>query len=151
VGVFADLQQEGKVRWVGLSNVSVDEIEAARDIVEVATVQNRLNPFFNESPHDGVVKYCNENGIGYLAYSPVGGGRLNKKLPGHPVLQPIAEAHGASAHSVVLAWVAARAPNVIVIPGARTVEHVLDSAASAELVLSPEELQAIDEGEFSTA
>jgi aryl-alcohol dehydrogenase-like predicted oxidoreductase len=81
VGVFADLQQEGKVRWVGLSNVSVDEIEAARDIVEVATVQNRLNPFFNESPHDGVVKYCNENGIGYLAYSPVGGGRLNKNGP----------------------------------------------------------------------
>jgi aryl-alcohol dehydrogenase-like predicted oxidoreductase len=151
VGVFADLQQEGKVRWVGLSNVSVHEIEAARDIVDVATVQNRLNPFFNESPHDGAVKYCNENGIGYLAYSPVGGGRLNKKLPGNPVLQPIAEAHGASPHSVVLAWVAARAPNVIVIPGARTVEHVLDSAASAAVELSPEELQAIHEGECSTA
>ncbi|UCC75117.1 MAG: aldo/keto reductase [Gemmatimonadota bacterium] len=151
VGAFAELQQEGKVRWLGLSNVSVDEIGAARGIVGVATVQNRFNPFFHESPHDGAIKYCNENGIGYLAYSPVGGGRLNKKLPGHPVLDPIATARRASPHAVVLAWVLARSPNVIVIPGARTVEHVVDSASSAELELSAEELKAIDDGEFSTA
>jgi aryl-alcohol dehydrogenase-like predicted oxidoreductase len=150
VGAFAELQQEGKVRWVGLSNVSANEIEVARGIVEVASVQNRFNPFFHESPHDGAIKYCADNGIGYLAYSPVGGGRLNKKLPGHPVVQPIAEAHGATPHAVVLAWVLAQAPNVIVIPGARTVEHVLDSAAATTLELSAEELRAIDEGEFST-
>ena len=119
--------------------------------VEVATVQNRFNPFFHESPHGGTIKYCTDNGIGYLAYSPVGGGRLNKKLPGHPVVQPIAEARGATPHAVVLAWVLAQAPNVIIIPGARTEGHALDSAAAAELELSPEELQAIDEGEFSTA
>jgi aryl-alcohol dehydrogenase-like predicted oxidoreductase len=151
VGAFAELQQEGKVRWVGLSNVSAGEIEAAQSIVEVATVQNRFNPFFDESPHDGALKHCTDNGIGYLAYSPVGGGRLNKKLPGHPVLQPIAKAHGASPHAVVLAWALARSPNVIVIPGARTVDHAVDSAGSAELELSPGELRAIDEGEFSTA
>ncbi len=151
VGAFAELQQEGKVHWVGLSNVSVNELEAAQGIVQVASVQNRFNPFFHESPHDGVIKYCNDNGIGYLAYSPVGGGRLNKKLPDHPVVGPIAEAHGVSTHAVVLAWVLARSPNVIIIPGARTVEHVLDSAGSAELELSAEELRAIDEGEFSTA
>lgn len=151
VGAFAELQQEGKVRWVGLSNVSVNELEAAQGIVEVASVQNRFNPFFDESPHDGVIKYCNDKGIGYLAYSPVGGGRLNKKLPDHPVVGPIAEAHGASPHAVVLAWVLARSPNVIAIPGARTVDHVLDSAGAAALGLSPGELRAIDEGEFSTA
>ncbi|UCC82510.1 MAG: aldo/keto reductase [Gemmatimonadota bacterium] len=151
VGAFAELRQEGKLRWVGLSNVSVNEIETAQGIVEVAAVQNRFSPFFHELPHDGVIKYCTDNKIGYLAYSPVGGGRLNKKLPGHPVVGPIAEAHSASTHAVVLAWAVARAPNVIVIPGARTVEHVLDSAGAAELELSPEELQAIEEGEFSTA
>jgi aryl-alcohol dehydrogenase-like predicted oxidoreductase len=151
VGAFAELQQEGKVRWVGLSNVSPAEIEVALDIVEVASVQNRYNPFFDESPHEGTIKYCTDNGIGYLAYSPVGGGRLNKKLPGHPVLEPIARAHNASPHAVVLAWALARAPNVIVIPGARTVEHARDSAGAAELELSTEELRAIDEGEFSTA
>ena len=120
LGAIAELQQEGKVRWAGLSNVSVAEIEEARRIVDVQTVQNRLNSFFGESPHDGVVKYCQDNGIGYLAYSPVGGGRLNKKLTGHPALQPIARAQGASPHAVVLAWVLAHAPNVIAIPGART-------------------------------
>jgi len=150
VGAFAELQQEGKVRWVGLSNVSPAEIEVARGIVEVASVQNRFNPFFHESPRDGAIKYCADYGIGYLAYSPVGGGRLNKRLPGHPVLEPIARAHNASPHAVVLAWALARSPNVIVIPGARTVEHARDSAGAGELELSPEELRAIDEGEFST-
>jgi aryl-alcohol dehydrogenase-like predicted oxidoreductase len=151
VAAFAELQREGKVRWVGLSNVSTDQIRAARGIVEVTTVQNRFNPFYKESPHDGVIKYCNDNRIGYLAYSPVGGGRLNLKLPGHPVMQPIADAHGASPHTVALAWALARSPGVIVIPGARTVEHAVDSASGADLELSPEELRAIDEGEFSTA
>ncbi len=151
LSAVAELQQEGKVRWAGLSNVSVAEIEEARRIADVQTVQNRLNPFFSESPHDGVVKYCRDNGIGFLAYSPVGGGRLNKKLPDQPALKPIADAHGVSPHAVVLAWVLAHAPNVIAIPGARTVEHAVDSAAAADLVLTNEELRSIDEAEFSTA
>ena len=83
VGALADLQREGKIRWIGLSNVSVAEIKAAESIAEVATVQNRLNPFFREAIETGVVRYCGERGIGFLAYSPTGGGRLTKKLPGH--------------------------------------------------------------------
>lgn len=150
VGALADLQREGKVRWIGLSNVSVSLIEAARELVEVVTVQNRLNPFFREALEDGVVNYCSDKGIGFLAYSPVGGGRLNKKLPDHPVVRQIAERHGISAHAAVLAWVLTRAPNVIVIPGARTVEHAVDSAGAAEIVLEDEELEAIDDAEFST-
>lgn len=151
IGALAELREAGKVRWVGLSNVSVEEIRAAEELVPVATVQNRLSPFFREALETGVVKYCADKGIGFLAYSPVGGGRLNKKLPGHPALTPIAQRHGASPHAVVLAWVRAQAANVIVIPGARTVEHALDSVASAELELSAEELTAIDKAEFSIA
>jgi aryl-alcohol dehydrogenase-like predicted oxidoreductase len=151
VGSIADLQREGKVRWVGLSNVSVDEIEAARGMLDVVTVQNRLSPFFREALRTSVVKHCDDNGIGFLAYSPVGGGRLNKKLPDHPVLGRIAAAHGASNHAVVLAWVLAQGPSVIIIPGARTVEHALDSVSAADLVLSEDELGAIDAAEFSTA
>jgi aryl-alcohol dehydrogenase-like predicted oxidoreductase len=150
-GALADLQREGKVRWVGLSNVSVDEIRTAQEIVEVATVQNRLNPFFREAVGAGVVKYCDDNGIGFLAYSPVGGGRLNKTLPDHPALKPIARKHRCSAHAVVLAWVLSQSPSVIVIPGARTVEHALDSVSSADLELSEEELGAVDVAAFSTA
>ena len=123
----------------------------ARAVAPITTVQNRLNPFFRESLTGGVVGYCAEQGIGFLAYSPTGGGRLNRKLPGHPVLTPIAARHGRSAHAVVLAWVLAQSPTVIVIPSARTVEHALDSVGAADLTLSAEDLAAIDAAEFSPA
>jgi aryl-alcohol dehydrogenase-like predicted oxidoreductase len=151
VGALAGLREAGKIRRIGLSNVTVAEIEEARRVVEIASVQNRLNPFFRESMSGGVVNYCLENDIAFIAYSPLGGGRLNKKLSGHPVVESIADRHGTSAHSVVLAWVLARAPNVIAIPGARTVEHALDSAGAAELRLGEEELEEIDAAEFSRA
>jgi aryl-alcohol dehydrogenase-like predicted oxidoreductase len=148
VGMLAELQGAGKIQWVGLSNVSVDQINAARRHVEVVTVQNRLNPFFREAITDGVVEHCERLGIGFLAYSPVGGGRLNKKLPDHPLVRQIADKHRASPHAVVLAWVLEQASNVIVIPGARTVAHAQDSVAAGELRLEPEELRDLDEAEF---
>jgi aryl-alcohol dehydrogenase-like predicted oxidoreductase len=151
VGALAGLQREGKVRWVGLSNVSVSEIREAESEVPVTSVQNRLNPFFREALAQGVVEYCTAQGIGFLAYSPIGGGRLNRKLPGHPVLQPMATRLGVTPHALVLAWVLARSPAVIVIPSARTVEHALDSIAAAELQLSEADLSAITTAEFSRA
>ena len=151
VGALADLRREEKIRWVGLSNVTVEEIRAASAIVPVTTVQNRLNPFFREALETGVVAHCAREGIGFLAYSPVGGGRLNLKLPTMDALRPIAEAHGASPHAVVLAWVLAQGPTVILIPGARTVEHALDSVRAASFVLTHDELAAIDSAEFSRA
>ncbi|HYF38553.1 MAG TPA: aldo/keto reductase [Gemmatimonadales bacterium] len=151
VGALADLQAQGKIRWIGLSNVSVSEIREAESQARVTTVQNRLNPFFRESLAEGVVEYCTGKGIGFLAYSPIGGGRLNRKLPGHPVLQPMATRLGVSTHALVLAWVLARSPAVIVIPSARTVEHALDSITAAELQLSEAELSAITAAEFSRA
>ena len=148
IGALAELQRSGKVRWLGLSNVSVREIDAARRQIQVATVQNRLNPWFRESLTEGVLAHCTTLGIGFLAYSPVGGGRLNKKLPDHPVVQDVARRHGASPHAVVLAWVLAQAPNVIVIPGARTEAHALDSVAAGRLSLTEEELQRLTDAEF---
>jgi aryl-alcohol dehydrogenase-like predicted oxidoreductase len=136
---------------VGLSNVSIAEIEEARKIVTVTSVQNRLNPFFREAVETGVVRHCAEHGLGFLAYSPVGGGRLNKKLPTHDVVAALAERHGATAHQVVLAWVQAQGSTVIPIPSARTVEHAISSARAAALALSTEELAAIDRAEFSRA
>ena len=151
MGAFADLQREGKIRWVGLSNVSVPQIWEASSVVPVTTVQNRLNPFFREALGQGVVEYCESRGMGFLAYSPIGGGRLNRKLPAHPVLQPIAARLGATPHAVVLAWVLAQSPSVIVIPSARTLEHVLDSVSAAGLALSESDLSAINAAEFSRA
>jgi aryl-alcohol dehydrogenase-like predicted oxidoreductase len=151
VGELARLREAGKVRWVGLSNVTAAQIGEAQAIVPIAAVQNRLNPFFRESVAGGVVRACEERGIGFLAYSPTGGGRLTLKLPGHPVLAGIARRHGVSAHAVVLAWVLARSPAVIVIPSARTVEHARDSVTASGLALTAEDLSAIEDAEFSRA
>ncbi len=151
VGALAELRAEGKIRWVGLSNVSVAQIEEARTIAPITTVQNRLSPFFREALERGVVAHCDAQGIGFLAYSPVGGGRLNRKLPDHPVVRPIAERHGVSAHAVVLAWVLAQGSAVIPIPGGRTAEHVRDAIGAADVRLSPADLAAIGRATFSTA
>lgn len=151
IDALAELQAEGKIRWLGLSNVSVAEIEAARGRAEIVSVQNRLNPFFREAVEDGVVAHCDAEGLGFLAYSPVGGGRLNKKLPQIAALDPIARRHGVSVHAVVLAWVLAQGRSVVVIPAARREAHVRDSQAAARVQLSADELTAIDEAEFSIA
>ncbi|HEU4828046.1 MAG TPA: aldo/keto reductase [Gemmatimonadales bacterium] len=151
MGAFARLLEEGKILRVGLSNVSVEQIERARGVVPITSVQNRLNPFFRESIEEGVVAHCTEQGLGFLAYSPTGGGRLNRKLPDHGVVQAVAAAHGASPHAVVLAWVLAQGPTIIALSSARKPEHARDSAAASELQLSAEELRALDEAEFSTA
>ena len=151
VGALAALREAGKLRWIGLSNVSVAQVREAQGIAPVTTVQNRLNPFFREALTGGVVSYCAEQGIGFLAYSPTGGGRLNRKLPEHPVVAPIAARLGVSAHAVVLAWVLAQGPTVIVIPSARSVEHALDGVGAGDLALAPDDLAAIDGAEFSRA
>jgi len=151
IGALARLREAGKIRRIGLSNVSVGEIREAQRIAPITSVQNRLNPFFREALTGGVVRYCAEQGIGFLAYSPTGGGRLTRKLPRHAVLVPIAKRHGVSEHAVVLAWVLAQSSTVLAIPSARTVDHLLDSVGAADLVLGADELAAIDAGDFSRA
>lgn len=150
VGALKELQNTGKVRWLGLSNVSTAQIEEAEAVADIKTVQNRLSPFFREAIRDGVVEYCAKKGIAFLAYSPVGGGRLNKKLPGHPVLAPIAGTHGTTPHAIVLAWVLAQSPSVVVIPAARSAENAINSTTVTDIELTPGEMAAIDEAEFST-
>lgn len=149
VGALKDLRDAGKLRWAGLSNVSVAQIDEARAILPVTTVQNRLNPFFREAIETGVVAHCAQLGIGFLAYSPLGGGRLNRKLPDHPVLQDLAARHDASAHAVALHWVYSQGPNVIPIPAARQVPHALDSLGAPDVRLTKAELEKIDEAAFS--
>jgi aryl-alcohol dehydrogenase-like predicted oxidoreductase len=151
VEAFAGLQREGKIRYVGLSNVSVRQMDAAARIVDFVSVQNRLNPFFRESLDDGVVYECGKRKITFLAYSPVGGGRLSRKLPAHPVLTEIALRRGSSAHAVAIAWVRSKGQTVVPIPGARKAENAVDSAGVAGLSLTAEEIEAIDGAEFSRA
>ncbi len=150
VGALAELQSAGKIKWVGLSNVTVEEIKEAERIVPVVTVQNRLSPFFREALEGGVVDYCADRGIGFLAYSPVGGGRLNKRLVDNRVVVDLGHNYNASPHAVVLAWVLAQGRTIFAIPGARTVAHAVDSANAASLDLSAEDLETAGSASYPT-
>jgi len=146
----ADLVREGKVRWAGLSNVSVEQLRRAQAIIPIQTVQNRLSPFFRESLEDGMVGDCAEQGIGFLAYSPVGGGRLHKKLPENEVVAVIARGLGVSPHALVTAWVLSRGATVFAIPGARTIPHALDAVSAANLDLTWGHQASISGADFPT-
>jgi len=146
VEAFAELQRAGKFRHFGLSNVSVAQIEAAQRILPVISVQNRLNPYFRESID--VARECARREITFLAYSPVGGGRLAKKLPHFDVLIELARKYDRSVHAIVIAWVRAQAESVVPIPAARKIEHAVDSAGAGALTLDAGDLQAIDDTEF---
>lgn len=151
IGAIADLHAAGKVRWIGLSNVSAEEIARAQRVAPITSVQNRLNPFFREALTEGVVAYCAEHGLGFLAYSPMGGGRLTRKIPEHAVVQAVAARRKESPHAVVLAWVLAQSECVIPIPSARTTEHAVDSGRAADIELSPADLDELTNASFSTA
>jgi aryl-alcohol dehydrogenase-like predicted oxidoreductase len=143
VGALAELRSAGKVRMVGLSNVSVDQIEQARRIVEVASVQNEFSPHFRRS--EGELAWCAAHRIAFLPWSPLGGmGRGGLLAQRHPAFAAVAADHGASPQQVALAWELAKAPVVIPIPGARRPETITDSAAAATLRLDGDELARLD-------
>ncbi len=150
IEALAELVRRGKVRLLGLSNVSVEQIEQARKITPIATVQNRLSPFFRESLHGGVVEHCGQAGIVFLAYSPTGGGRLNLRIPAIPAVTDLAGRHRVSPHAIVLAWVLAQGPTVVPIPSARKVDHVVDSATAPGVELTADELARLAEAAFPT-
>lgn len=143
MGAFAALQAEGKVQHCGLSNVTVDELEAARTVVDIVSVQNRFNPADRRSAD--VIRHCNDKGIAFLAYSPLDGlGAGARTMPGKvPAIVDVAAERGVSPHQVALAWELAVSPNVIPIPGARRPETIRDSAGAATVELTPDELARI--------
>jgi len=143
VGTMAELKDAGKVRLVGLSNVSVDQIRQARQLVQVASVQNEFSPRFRRS--EGELAFCAAEGIAFLPWSPLGGIGRGRELGGrHRAFGEVAEAHGVSAQQVALAWQLAKAPAVIPIPGSSRPETITDSAAAAGLRLSDDELARLD-------
>jgi aryl-alcohol dehydrogenase-like predicted oxidoreductase len=143
VGAMAELKAAGKVRLVGLSNVSVDQIRQARDIVEVASVQNEFSPRFRRS--EGELAFCAANRIAFLPWSPLGGIGRGRDLGGrHRAFAEVAQAHGVSPQQVALAWELAKAPVVIPIPGSSRPETILDSVAAAGLRLGKDELASLD-------
>ncbi|MDN5932048.1 MAG: aldo/keto reductase [Pseudonocardia sp.] len=138
-GVLAALKAEGKVAGVGLSEVGIEQVEHARRVVDIATVQNRYNLVDRAS--DAVLRHCTEHGIGFLPWFPIASGPLAE--PGGPVAG-IAERLGATPAQVALAWLLRRSSVMLPIPGTSSVAHAEENAGAAELTLDPESVEKLD-------
>ena len=144
IGAFKELQDEGKVRWVGISNANVEQIELACSIVDIVSVQNQLSLEYRSPIDKGEVALCEERGIAFLPWSPLGGIRNAADAAGsHDPVQAAADAHGVSPQQVALAWLLSLSPVMIPIPGASRPESILDSVQAIDLQLTDDELAAI--------
>jgi pyridoxine 4-dehydrogenase len=136
VETLAQLQNEGKIRLVALSNVTQEHIERARKIVPIVSVQNRYS--FADREWDYVVDYCERNGIAFIPWFPLGAGKVAGE-----VLNRIAQARNASPTQIALAWLLHRSPIMLPIPGTSSVEHLEQNVAAASLRLSEEEYEKL--------
>ena len=134
-GLLRDLQKEGKIRHVGLSEVSVAEIKSARKIVPIVTVQNRYNLIDRKS--EGILDHCEKHNIGFIPWFPIASGELAR--PGS-ILDEIAATVGASTAQVALAWLLRRSPVMLPIPGTSTVKHLEENCAAAGVKLTDEQV-----------
>ncbi len=142
VGALKELQDEGKVRLVGISNADVGQITQAMNIVELASVQNQFSPAFRDSQEE--LEFCDSQGLAFLPWSPLGGiGKAGELGAKHQPFADVADAHGVSPQQVALAWELSLSPVVIPIPGSSRPETIADSAGAAELELSREEIQSL--------
>jgi pyridoxine 4-dehydrogenase len=138
LGALRELQQEGKVRHIGVSNVSLVELERAREVVEVVTVQNRYNLADRHS--EDVLDACERDGIGFIPWFPLATGDLVR--PGGP-LDELARRHEAGPGQLALAWLLARSPVMLPIPGTASVEHLEENVAAARIRLGDDELEQL--------
>jgi pyridoxine 4-dehydrogenase len=138
LGALKELQDEGKIRHIGVSNVSLDEFELARELVDVVTVQNRYS--LTDRHSEDVLDACEDAEIGFIPWYPLATGDLAR--PGGP-LDEIAHAHDATPSQVALAWLLARSPVMLPIPGTSTVEHLEENVAARELRLTDAEVDGL--------
>ena len=144
IGALATLRAEGKIRHVGLSNVTLAQIEEAHAIVPIASVQNRYN--IRERASDDVLDHCERNAIAFLPFGPLGAQPFERNAPlseNAGTLATVATRIGATPAQVALAWLLHRSPNVIIIPGTTTISHLEENFAAARITLTPEDFAAL--------
>jgi pyridoxine 4-dehydrogenase len=139
VGALSELQREGKIRLIGLSNVDLARLDEARAIVRVVSVQNRYN--LHDRLATPVLEACGRAGIAFLPWGPLGGEPM---ADSRGALARVAERHRASMPQVVLAWLLARSPVMLPIPGTSSVRHLEENVAAAALRLRPEDIRDLD-------
>jgi aryl-alcohol dehydrogenase-like predicted oxidoreductase len=139
-GAIREFQRQGLVRLVGLSEVSISQIEQARRTVEIASIQNRYN--INDREWEAELDYCEREGMAFIPWFPLSAGSLDESGP----LARVAQRHGGTVYQVALAWLLARSPMVLVIPGTSSVSHLEENIASAEIKLSETDLATLSGG-----
>jgi len=140
LGAIKKLQEQGKIRHVGLSEVKPHEIEQARKVVEIVSVQNQYN--LTDRQHEDVVEYCTKHKLAFIPWFPVAAGKLAK--PGGK-LDTVAKAHGATVSQLSLAWLLHHSPVMLPIPGTSSVEHLEENIAAAGVKLSDAEWKEIED------
>jgi pyridoxine 4-dehydrogenase len=138
-GVIADMRKEGLIRHAGLSNIRIEDIEAAQKFFPVVSVQNRYN--LVDRAGEGVLEWCAKNGIGFIPWYPLAAGALAK--PGS-VLDLIARDKGVMPSQIALAWMLKRSPAMLPIPGTSGVKHLEENVAAASIVLTDDEFKTLD-------
>jgi aryl-alcohol dehydrogenase-like predicted oxidoreductase len=143
LGALKRMQEEGKIRYIGLSEVTPAEIAEARKIVEVVSVQNRYS--LADRRHEETLKYCEREGIAFLPWYPMAAGKLLKaEQPAAQTLASIAERHSASVAQLSLAWLLERSPVLLPIPGTSKVAHLEENVAAARVKLSADEMSELE-------
>jgi pyridoxine 4-dehydrogenase len=135
LGMLVQLKDEGKIRHIGISNVSVAQLRAAQQITPVVSVQNRYNAADRQS--EAMVDTCEKEQIAFLPWAPI------QQADSNPAVDEAAKRHGASPRQIVLAWLLARSPQILPIPGTGSPEHVEANIAAASIELTPDEVTAI--------
>ena len=133
VTAFAELKDDGFIDHIGLSNVSIDQLEEVRDHVEIASVQNQYNILNRD--HEAVLEACEEYGIGFIPYFPIAAGSIS----GVDVINEIADAHDATVYQIALAWLLEHSDVMLPIPGTGSLEHLKENVAASSISLSDEE------------
>lgn len=139
LGALTDLQKAGKIRHIGLSEVSPEEIERARKSAKIASVQNRYN--LSDREHENTLTYCEKHQLGFIPWFPVAAGKL--VAPGGP-LETVAKTHNISVAQVSLAWLLHRSPVMLPIPGTSSVKHLEENTAAANVKLSDKEWKEVE-------
>lgn len=143
---LAQLQQEGKIRLIGLSNITVKQLEEVRSIAPIASVQNRYS--VGERQGEPMVAYCAREGIAFIPYGPLGADPMKHGAPlasAEGALADIAGKLGATATQVALSWLLHRAPNILPIPGTTSIAHLEENVGAAKLDLEQDQLQRLDD------
>ena len=137
LGAIKEARDAGKIRHVGLSEVSPEEIARARKVLPIVTVQNRYN--FDDRKWDNTLAYCEKEGLGFMPWAPVGGMRGVQS----PALEATAKAKNATVYQLAIAWLLQRSPVMLPIPGTSSVNHLEENVAAAQVKLTPEEMKTL--------